>query len=584
MDAFQAGLSRGIPAKTASAYFVDLKRWQPLSPENDELMAACVKEAAVMTGLATRPRLSDQYPAGERGARKSKTAGLLEQFRKIAAEESTHHSGEMATPTPADDDPMQAYAEQEQAAMQAEEQNASGYYQQVLQGLRAQLAEMQEHAQGLEQQNQQLTEQQAGHDNALQTAQQETQLAQQAALEQTQSAAAQATQSMQQAVDAENRALQSKAQEAAAKIQQQQVRSQLFDLASQGLPGSEPQIAEGTAAEGLQPAQAPAQPGAEQGVPGDPNAAPAEPGAPGAEQAAAGEQGAEGAPNAGLNEAGQPANAEGMPGQNASSEAAGAAAPPGAVQPPDDSSGGAGAGSGTGPQAPSEGNPQNPNAKRTGQVSIKVGGASPVSYSDVVAFLEGRHGRPLPDPQSKTAGVGATMKEWALKKVLESPAVKAHERKLVRDASLAVGGTALAGGYVGHRLASKKDRPKTASALSALRNPAVIGGVAGGALGLGMGALEATGHGPDLNKLRTKVEGQEERMKQPGLRNFGEAFNVVFNRMLLTHGEAVKSHPVLGTLASGAAGAAMGAEAGHELPALLREAKGWHTMGRPPVG
>jgi len=561
MDAFQVGLSRGIPAKTAAAYFVGLKSWQSLSPENDELMAACVKKAAVLTGASTQPGTS-------------KTAALLEKFRKIAAEESTHHAGEMATPAPADDDPAQQYAANEQQAMQAEEQNAAAYYQQALQGLRAQLADMQEHSQSLEQQNAQLTEQQAAHDTEVQNAQQEVQLAQQAALEQTQSAAAQATQSMQQAVDAENRALQAKSQEAAAKIQQQQVRSQLFDLASQGLPGSEPQIGEGAAAEGLQPTQPAAQPGAEPGaMPGEQGAPPgAEPGAP---AAAGGET-----PSAGMNEAGQPANAEGMPGQEASAETAGAAAPPGSVQPSGDSSGGAGAGSGTGPQAASEGDPQNPTAKRTGQVSIKVGGASPVSYGDVVAFLGGRHGRPLP-VQGKVAGVGSAAKEWALKKVLESPVVKEHEQRLVRNASLAAGGSALAGGYAGHRMAAHKDQNKTAGVL---QNPSVVGGLAGGALGLGLGAMEATGHGPDLEKLRTKVEGQEAQLKQPGLRNFGQAFNVVYNRMLLTHGEAVKSHPVLGTLASGAAGAAMGAEAGHEFPTLLREAKGWHAMGRPPVG
>lgn len=552
MDAFQVGFSRAIPAKTAAAYFVGLKSWQQLSPEDDQLMASCVKQATM-----------------------GRSAVLLEQFRKIAAEESTHNSGELPTPTPADDGPEQEFLAHEQAGMAAEEANASTYYQQVLQGLREQLATMQEHTQELEAQNQQLTEQQAAHDQEVAGAHQEAQLAQQAALEQTQNAAAQATQSMQQAVDAENRALQSKAQEAAAKIQQQQVRSQLFDLASQGLPGSEPQLAEGGAAEGLQPQQ-PAAAGVEQqGAPGEQGAPPGEQPPQGAEQV---QPGAEGAPSAGMNEAGQPANAEGMPGQEASQEAAGAAAAPGAVQPAGDSSGGAGSGSGAGPQAASEGNPQNPTAKRTGQVSIKVGGARPVAYGDVVAFLGERHGRPLP----KEAGV----KDWAAKKLLELPAVKEHEAKLVRNVALAAGGAGLAGGFAGRRLAQSKDKTAglATQALQTLKRPEVLGGLAGGAAGLGMGAIEATGHGPDLDKLRTKIEGQEEQMKQPGLRGFGQAFNVVSNRMMLTHGEAVQAHPVLGTLASGVAGATLGAGLGHELPALLREAKGWHTVGRPPVG
>jgi hypothetical protein len=487
MDAFQQGLSRGIPAEKAASFFVGLKSWQPLSHEDDVLMAECIKQAAI-----------EQSPALRKQAALERLALI-----KRAAEESTHGGGDMATPTPVDEEspggsPEQAFLANEQAGMAAEEQNSSAYFQQLLGTLREELAQKTEEAQQAQQQAEQLSAQQQAHDQEVAGAQQEAQLAQQAALEQVQSANSAASTAMQQAVDAENRALQSKGNEAAAKIQQQQVRSQLFGLASEGLPGSEPELGgEGNAANGMAPDQPPAAPGGEtNGAPGETAAAAGEP------QQAGGET-----PSAGMNEAGQPANAEGMPGQTASTEQAGAAAGPTALQPADSTSGGAGSGSGVGPQSNSDGTPsspmQDPTAKRQGQVSIKVG-----SYEQALAFLEERRGRPLP----KTAGV----------------------------------------------------------------NPALVGGLAGGALGLGLGALEATGHGPDLNKLRGKIDAQHADMQQPGLRGFGKAFDLAWNRTLLTQGEAIQAHPVLGTLASGAAGAAMGAGLGQELPGALREAKNLH--------
>lgn len=481
MDAFQQGLSRGIPAEKAASFFVGLKSWQPLSHEDDVLMAECIKKAAM-----------EQSPALRKQAALERIAHI-----KRAAEESTHGGGELASPTPVDEEspggsPEQAFLANEQAGMAAEEQNSSAYFQQLLGSLREELAQKTEEAQQAQQQAEELSAQQQAHDQEIAGAQQEAQLAQQAALEQVQSANASASTAMQQAVDAENRALLAKGNEAAAKIQQQQVRSQLFDMASQGLPGSEPELGgEGNAAGGMDPSQPPASPGA----PGE-AAAPGESPQPGGET-----------PNAGMNEAGQPASAEGMPGQAASTEQAGAAAGPTALQPADDASGGAGSGSGVGPQSNSDGTPssplQDPTAKRQGQVSIKVG-----SYEQALAFLEERRGRPLP----KTAGV----------------------------------------------------------------NPALVGGLAGGALGLGLGALEATGHGPDLDKLRGKIDAQHADMQQPGLKGFGKAFDLAWNRTLLTQGEAIQAHPVLGTLASGAAGAAMGAGLGQELPGALREARNLH--------
>lgn len=541
MDAFQQGLSRGIPAEKAASFFVGLKSWQQLSPEDDRLMAECIKQAAIQLSPTLRKQAA------------------LERIAQIkqAAEESTHGGGKMSTPTPVEEgvpgeSPEQAFIANEQAGLAAEEQNSSAYFQQLLGSLREELAQTQEQAQQAQAQAEQLSAQQQAHAQEIAGAQQEAQLAQSAALEQVQSANASATTAMQQAVDAENRALQAKANEAAAKIQQQQVRSQLFDLASQGLPGSEPELGgEGDAAGGMQPGQPPAAPGGETN------------GASGETIAASGETPQAGGetPNAGLNEAGQPANAEGMPGQEASAEQS-AAVGPTALQPPDSSAGGAGAGSGTGPQSNSNGSGtsplQDPTAKRQGQGSIKVG-----SYAKAVAFLEERRGRPLPE-----FGKEAGLRNWVVQKMLDTPEAKAHGKQLVRSAALASGAAGALGGYAGHRLA---DKNKEAGV-----NPALVGGLAGGALGLGLGALEATGHGPDLAKLRGKIDAQHAAMQQPGVRGFSKAFDLAWNRTLLTQGEAIQAHPVLGTLASGAAGAAMGAGLGQELPAALREAVSLH--------
>lgn len=512
MDAFQRGLQRGIPTEKAASFFVGLKSWQPLAPEDDVLMAECIKQAA-----------ADVSPA-------IKVAGLRQRLASIkqAAEESSHSNGAMSSPTPAEgmdeaavSSPEQEYLANEQAGMAAEEQGSVAYYQQVMSQLREQLSQAQEAAQAAQMQADELAQQQSAHEQQMAGAQQEAQLAQSAALQQVQTANEAATQSMQQAVDAENRALQAKSQEAAAKIQQQQTRSQLFDLASQGLPGSEPELGgAGNAAEGMEPGLPPEQPQQAEGAPAA-SGGEAIPGA--AEQGGQVPPATGETPNAGMNEAGQPANAEGMPGQNASAEDPGGAVGPAALQPPGDSSGGAGAGSGIGPQAKSDGGPtsvmQDPTAKRQGQVSIKVG-----SYQDAISFLEERQRRPLAEA-SKTAGF--------------------------MDA-----------------------------AGRAMRNPEVAGGVAGGLVGLGLGGIEASGHGPSLDKLRGKIDREGAEMRQPGLKGFSKAFDLASSRAMLTAGEAMQSHPVLGTLASGVAGASMGAGLGHQLPNILREAAELHR-GKP---
>ena len=202
-----------------------------------------------------------------------------------------------AAPSVDGDAPLESYLANEQAAQQATETSALEYYKQLLQQAHSALQSTQEQAQAAAQQAAELQQAQESHEQqVLET--------QQAALQQVQSANASATQAMQHAVDAENRALLAKGTETASKIQQQQLRSHLFDLASAGVPGSEP-------------------------------------------------------PTTDLNQQGQPAGAEGMPGQDVGAEDQ-AALGPGAAQPPSDSSGAQGAGSSAGPQLPSDGSAQAP--------------------------------------------------------------------------------------------------------------------------------------------------------------------------------------------------------------------------------
>jgi hypothetical protein len=364
MDAFQRGLSRAIPLEKAASFFVGMKTWQ--RPSAEQLSMA--KQAA-----------------------ESALASPLERFRKIAAEqeEPIQEGASMSSPTPARVPEQSEYLANEAQGLEAENTAAVEYYQQLLEQLRGETAQAQQAAQEAEERTQQLEAAQAEHDSQLSAVQQEGQIAQQAAMQQVQSANMAASTAMQQAVDAENRALQAKTTETSAKIQQQQLRSQLLDLAAQGLPGTEPELgAEGNAAEGLNPTPPAA------AAPGAP------PGAEGAEGTEGQEATAAAGPGAGgLNQQGQPANAEGMPGQEASTEAAGAAAPGTQPQPPGDTSGGAGAGSGTGPQSNTDGQPsqpeQDPTAKRQGQVSIKVGSFGNPSLIALLDRLEGEQRLPL---------------------------------------------------------------------------------------------------------------------------------------------------------------------------------------------
>jgi hypothetical protein len=362
MDALQRGLSRPIPLEKAASYFVGIKTWQPPSPAQLQVM----KQAAAQ---------SMESP--------------LDRFRKIAAEneEPIQPGAAMSSPTPAGVPEQNSYLTSEAQGLEAENNTAVEYYQQLLDQLRGEVAQAQQTAQDSEARAQQLEAAQAEHDSQLAAAQQEGQIAQQAAMQQVQSANLSASTAMQQAVDAENRALQAKMTETTAKLQQQQLRSQLLELAAQGLPGTEPALGEeGNAAGGMEAEPPPAAAGA-------PDQANAE--AAGGQEATA----AAGPGAGGLNQQGQPANAEGMPGQEASTEQPGAAAPGTQLQPAGDSSGGAGAGSGTGPQSNTDGQPaqpeQDPTAKRQGQVSIKVGSFGNPRLIALLDRLEGEQRSPL---------------------------------------------------------------------------------------------------------------------------------------------------------------------------------------------
>lgn len=382
MNAIERGLSRSIPLEKAASYFVGLKSWCRPSQADDELMAECVKQAAADRAPQKAP-LAEEAPADSAQVDPHpflnvKSASLrfrllADSFKKQAADETTPSAdsadAQMASPTPAAVPPKDEYLANEEAGMAAEAAGAVQYYQSQLEQARAETAAAQEQAQAATEQVEQLTQAQEQHETQVAAATQEGQIAQQAAMQQIDAANMAATQAMQQAVQASNQALQAKGQEAAAKIEVQGVRSQLFDMASQGLPGTEPQLGgEGGAAGGMEPL-APAAP-AEGAAEGE--------GAPGGEEAAAGGEGetsAEEAPAEGGGEApttdaeqGATASADGVAEQEEAPapEGAPAEATPDAVPP-------GGGGSDAPPQARSSDNTASTDAKRQGQISIKVG-------------------------------------------------------------------------------------------------------------------------------------------------------------------------------------------------------------------
>lgn len=513
MNAIERGLRRHIPLEKAAEYFVKLKDFGRMSPEDDALMAECIKQAAADQAPQRDP-LSEEAPADtaqvDPQPNHIKNASLrfrvmAMSLRKQAADETApsedSSAAAIASPTPAAVPQKDDYLANERAGMEAETATALEYTRALLEEARAEAAAATEQAQAASQQVEELTMQQDGHQSQLQAAQQEGQIAQQAAMQQVETANLAASQAMQQAVGASNQALQAKGQEAAAKIEVQGVRSQLFELASQGLPGTEPQLGgEGGAAGGMEPL-APneaAAAGAEggEGAPGEEGADPAAEGEAPAEEADPTADAA-GAPDSGQNQAGESASADGMPGQEGPTEAV-AEAPPGSPQPPDSSSAGpqaasTGGGSGSTPPTPE---------KKPGQISIKVGSVEE-RRAKLAAAVPGLF---------KTASIGA----------------------------------------------------------------AGIGALAGGALGAGAAGLEAAGHGPDLDKMRAGIAEREAAPKKTGLRGFAEALSLVQEKARVGLGEATRAHPIPATITGGIAGAAMGASAGPRIADLVREAASLH--------
>ena len=109
-----------------------------------------------------------------------------------------------------------------------------------------------------------------------------------------------------------------------------------------------------------------------------------------------------------------------------------------------------------------------------------------------------------------------------------------------------------------------------------MRDPRVIGGLIGGGLGAGLTAYEAAGHGPSLDKLRSRIDEKSLKMQQPGIRNFARAMDLAQDRVMLTIGETVKAHPVASTIAMGGLGAVTGSQLPGELANLWREASSFH--------
>jgi hypothetical protein len=356
MNAFEKGLRRQIPLEKAASYFINLKHGgRQMSHEDDALLAAAIKQAEATPAPAVPP------PPPALKMAQARFDALVGKY-KLAGDDGMPEGAE-ALPAPATEDKDPAgYLQAEMDAQAVEDQNSVEYYRQCMEKLRATTAEAEQRAADAEMKAQELEASQQSHESQMAASQQEMQIAHAAAMQQVEQANALATQAMSGQVAASNQALQAKATETTAKIQGQQLRTQLFDLAAEGLPGTEPELGgAGGAAEGVEPLEAGADPAAmgedpaaAAGAEGDPAAA--DPAAAAEETAAGGQEsvagGDAGADTGGV--AGAPAGAEAMPG-----------AEPGT---PD-----AGATPAVPPQAPAA--PASPTAPKQPGVSIKVGSA-----------------------------------------------------------------------------------------------------------------------------------------------------------------------------------------------------------------
>lgn len=352
MNAFEKGFQRGIPLEKAASFFCGLKTsGRQMSAEDDALLATAIKEAADPTPVPAPP------PPGVKEA--SASFDALVRLYKCAGDDGMPASSDALTAPTSKKDDSQTYLANEAEAQAAEDQGSVEYYQQQLQMLREETSMANQRAEEAEAARAELEATQASHEQQIAAASQEGQIAQQAAMQQVNAANTMASQAMQSAVDASNKALEAKATETTAKIQQQGLRTQLFDMASEGLPGTEPQLGgAGDASEGLAPTSDVAVP---------PGAAPADPAAGGAEGDGAPAE----APGGGMNEAGEAMDTEGMQGDQPAPEAVVAEGAPDAVPP-----GGDVGAPGAPPAAPAaQQSPpsEDPAAKRQGQVSIKVG-------------------------------------------------------------------------------------------------------------------------------------------------------------------------------------------------------------------
>jgi ribonuclease E len=114
-------------------------------------------------------------------------------------------------------------------------------------------------------------------------------------------------------------------------------------------------------------------------------------------------------------------------------------------------------------------------------------------------------------------------------------------------------------------------------------HPALAGVLVGGATGAGLSGLEAAGKGPDLGRLRARVEAGEAGAREPGLGGFARAFALARDKALLTLGEATRDHPLEAVITGGLVGAGLGGALGPRVARGAREAVGhWQRTSALP--
>jgi len=342
-------LSPKVPMEEAASYFLRLKTAGKMTLEDDKLYAECVKVAACGVGIPSIQRPKQPVPGPGSAAKGTKMAAAVAAFRKVAedsASEEIDQASSMVAPGAPARTGADSYLAAEAAGREAEEQNASQYYAERFRETAQQMGALQQQSTESGQALAGAQEQIAGHGDQLQAAQQEGQLAQQAALQQVQTANAAATEAMQNAFEAERRVLEAKREAVQRQGAMQQFAQQLLDLADQAAATAQPVMPSSEAA------AAGATPAAGMGGPEQPGVA-----------------------DSGANVEGEPPGSGGAPAPAATTgqEGGSAQASPNSPTP---NAGGTAPGDAT-PQAKGDGEPsapeQDPSAKRTGGVHIKVG-------------------------------------------------------------------------------------------------------------------------------------------------------------------------------------------------------------------